>query len=113
MQNTQELNNSGLNTTLASNSSPFINLQSVPVDVLPTFNVSASESTNAPNFLANLADHNDGQVLTPCEPDRSASELNIQRISRSRVDEDHQQEAIEELDLSPISVIRQNSRMNA
>lgn len=59
MQSTQEaLNNSGLNTTLASNSSPFINLQSVQNEILPTFNMSAVE-TNAPNFQANLIE-NDG-----------------------------------------------------
>ena len=50
-------------------------------------------------------------MLTPCEPDRSATELNVNRMQRSRVEEG-QQEAIEELDLSPISIIRQNSRMN-
>ena len=79
MQSTQEvLNNSGLNTTLASNSSPFVNLQSVQNEILPTFNISAVEN-GAPNFQANLIE-NDGAALTPCEPDRSASELNINRI---------------------------------
>ena len=61
--------------------------------------MSNSELNNAPNFRANVAEI---EALTPCEPDRATSALNLNRMSRSRMEED----PIEELDLSPISIMR-------